>query len=148
MWSLSSIKTPRFLAVFEGVMVDEPNWKVKLWWNDGFAETTSSSVLARLIWRWWSFIQQEMSAKLAILGTCRVYIHLYLFVYGYITKGSSHNMHRPHEVTIICAWLAHTWLIIILHSCAIRIICRYDLPSRKLDMNSFRKAYIIWPISD
>ncbi len=34
MWSvkvsLSSITTPRFLAVFEGVMVDEPNWKVKL----------------------------------------------------------------------------------------------------------------------
>ncbi len=28
--SLSSITTPRFLAVFEGVMVDEPNWKVKL----------------------------------------------------------------------------------------------------------------------
>ncbi len=29
-FSLSSITTPRFLAVFEGVMVDEPNWKVKL----------------------------------------------------------------------------------------------------------------------
>ncbi len=24
------IKTPRFMAAFEGVMVDEPNWKVKL----------------------------------------------------------------------------------------------------------------------
>ncbi len=62
-FSLSSITTPRFLAVFEGVMVDESNWKVKLWWNDGFAETTSSSVLARLSWRWWSFIQLEMSAR-------------------------------------------------------------------------------------
>ncbi len=34
MWSvklgLSSITTPRFLAGFEGVMVDVPNWKVKL----------------------------------------------------------------------------------------------------------------------
>ncbi len=29
-------------------MVDEPNWKLKLWWSDGFAETTSSSLLARL----------------------------------------------------------------------------------------------------
>ncbi len=29
-FSLSSITTPRFLAVFEGVMVDELNWKVKL----------------------------------------------------------------------------------------------------------------------
>ncbi len=29
-FSLSSITTPRFLAVFEAVMVDEPNWKVKL----------------------------------------------------------------------------------------------------------------------
>ncbi len=29
-FSLSSFTTPRFLAVFEGVMVDEPNWKVKL----------------------------------------------------------------------------------------------------------------------
>ncbi len=29
-FSLSSITTPRFLAVFEGVMVDEPNCKVKL----------------------------------------------------------------------------------------------------------------------
>ncbi len=28
-FSLSSITTPRFL-VFEGAMVDEPNWKVKL----------------------------------------------------------------------------------------------------------------------
>ncbi len=28
-FSLSSITTPRFLAVFEEVMVDEPNWKVK-----------------------------------------------------------------------------------------------------------------------
>ncbi len=67
MWSekvsWSSIITPRFLAGFEGVMVDEPNWKVKLWWNDGFAETTCSSVLARLSWRWWSFIQQEMSVR-------------------------------------------------------------------------------------
>ncbi len=26
----SSITTPRILAVFEGVMVDEPNWMVKL----------------------------------------------------------------------------------------------------------------------
>ncbi len=60
-FSLSSITTPRFLAVFEGVMVDEPNWKVKLRWNDGIAETTSSSVLARLSWR--SFIQQEMSTR-------------------------------------------------------------------------------------
>ncbi len=47
-FSLSSITTTRFLAVFEGVMVDELNWKVKLWWSDGFVETTSSSVLARL----------------------------------------------------------------------------------------------------
>ncbi len=50
------ITTPRFLAVFEGygwcVMVDVPNWMVKLWWNYGFAGTTSSSVLARLSWRW------------------------------------------------------------------------------------------------
>ncbi len=53
---------------FEGVMVDEPNWKVKLWWNDGFAETTSSSVLARLSWRRWSFIQQKMSARHAEMG--------------------------------------------------------------------------------
>ncbi len=34
MWSgkvsRSSIITPRFLAVYEGVMVDEPNWKVKI----------------------------------------------------------------------------------------------------------------------
>ncbi len=59
-FSLSSITTTRFLAVFEGVMVDEPNWMWKLWWKYGFAETTSSSVLARLSWRWWSFIQQEM----------------------------------------------------------------------------------------
>ncbi len=29
-FSLSSITSPRFLAVFEGVMFDEPNWKVKL----------------------------------------------------------------------------------------------------------------------
>ncbi len=29
-FSLSSITTPRFLAVFEGVMVDVPNWMVKL----------------------------------------------------------------------------------------------------------------------
>ncbi len=29
-FSLSSITTPRFLAVFEGVIVDEPNWKGKL----------------------------------------------------------------------------------------------------------------------
>ncbi len=28
-FSLSSITIPRFLAVFEGVMVDEPNWKVR-----------------------------------------------------------------------------------------------------------------------
>ncbi len=35
----------------------------KLWWNDGFAETTSSSVLARLSWRRWSFIQQDMSIR-------------------------------------------------------------------------------------
>ncbi len=62
-FSLSSITTPRFLSVFEGVMVDESNWKMKLWWNDGFAETTSSSVLARFSWRWWSFIQLEMSAR-------------------------------------------------------------------------------------
>ncbi len=55
-FSLSSITTPRFLSVFEGFMVDETNWKVKLWWNGGFAETTSVSVLARLSWRWWSFI--------------------------------------------------------------------------------------------
>ncbi len=62
-FSLSLITTPRFLAVFEGVMFDVPNWMVKLWWNDGFAETTSSSVLARLSWRWWSIIQQEMSVR-------------------------------------------------------------------------------------
>ncbi len=47
-FSWSSITTPRFLAVFEGVMVDVHYWKVKLWWNNGFAETASSSVLARL----------------------------------------------------------------------------------------------------
>ncbi len=41
-----SIIYPRFLAVFEGVMVDVPNWMVKLWWNDGFDGTTSSSALA------------------------------------------------------------------------------------------------------
>ncbi len=68
MWSekvsWSTIITPRFLAVFEGVLVDVPNWKVKMWWNDGFDGTTSSSVLARLSWRWWSFIQQEMSVRL------------------------------------------------------------------------------------
>ncbi len=64
-FSLSSVTTPRFLAVSEGVMVDEPNWMVKLWWSDGFAGTTSSSVLARLSWRWWSFIQQEMSVRQA-----------------------------------------------------------------------------------
>ncbi len=29
-FSLSSITTPRFLPFFERVMVDEPNWKVKL----------------------------------------------------------------------------------------------------------------------
>ncbi len=29
-FSLSSITTSRFLAVFEGVLVDEPNWKVQL----------------------------------------------------------------------------------------------------------------------
>ncbi len=28
--NLSSITTPRFQAVFEGVMVDVPNWIVKL----------------------------------------------------------------------------------------------------------------------
>ncbi len=33
-FSLSSITTPRCLAVFEGVMVDEPNWKVKLRRNE------------------------------------------------------------------------------------------------------------------
>ncbi len=49
-FSLSSITTPRFLAVFKGLMVDEP---------------TISSVLARLSWRWWSFIQQEMSVRQA-----------------------------------------------------------------------------------
>ncbi len=59
-FSLSSITTPRFLAVFEGVMVDDPNWKVNLWWNDGFAETTSSSVLARLSWRWWSSSKKRL----------------------------------------------------------------------------------------
>ncbi len=32
-FSWSSITSPRFLAVFEGVMVDEPNWKVKLWFH-------------------------------------------------------------------------------------------------------------------
>ncbi len=63
--SWSSIITPIFLAVFEGVMVDVPNWMVKLWWNNGFDGTTSSSVLARLSWRWWSFIQQEMSVRQA-----------------------------------------------------------------------------------
>ncbi len=58
-------------------MVDEANWKVKLWWNDGFAETTSSSVLARLSWRWWSFIQQEMSARHAeIPGRSRDFVGL------------------------------------------------------------------------
>ncbi len=51
--------------VFEGVMVDVPNWMVKLWWSDGFDGTTSSSVLARLSWRWWSFMQQEMSVRQA-----------------------------------------------------------------------------------
>ncbi len=44
--SWSSIISPRFLAVFEGVMVDVPNWMVKLWWNVGFDGTTSSSALA------------------------------------------------------------------------------------------------------
>ncbi len=29
----SSNITPRFLSVFEGVMVDVPNWMVKLCWN-------------------------------------------------------------------------------------------------------------------
>ncbi len=69
MWSENvnwwSITTPGFLAVFGGVMVDVPNWMVKLWWNYGFSGATSSSVLARLSWRWWSFIQQEMSVRQA-----------------------------------------------------------------------------------
>ncbi len=70
--SWPSITTPRFLAVFEGVMVDEPNWKVKLWWKDGFDETTSSSVLARFSWRWWSFIQLEMSIRQAEMRAATV----------------------------------------------------------------------------
>ncbi len=62
-FSLSSIKTPRFMAAFEGFMFDEPNWKVKLWWSDRFAEATSSYFLARLSWRWCFFIQLEMSVR-------------------------------------------------------------------------------------
>ncbi len=58
-----SIITPRFLAVFERVMAGVLNWMVKLWWNDGFAGTTNSYVMAKLSWRWWSFIQQEMSVR-------------------------------------------------------------------------------------
>ncbi len=33
-------------SVFEAIMVDEPNLKVKLWWNDGIVETTSSFCLS------------------------------------------------------------------------------------------------------
>ncbi len=60
----SSITTPRFLTVLEGVMVDKPSCIEKLWWSEGLAETRSSSVLARLSWRWWSFIQLEISDRL------------------------------------------------------------------------------------
>ncbi len=63
----SSITTPRFLVVLEGVMVEEPTCIEKLRWSDGLAETMNSSVLARLSWRWWSFIQLEMSLRQAAM---------------------------------------------------------------------------------
>ncbi len=66
-WEIQRIinHNSKFSVCFWRSYVDEPNWKVKLWWNDGFDETTSGSVLARLSWRWWSFIQHEMSARQA-----------------------------------------------------------------------------------
>ncbi len=81
-WSVklnwSSITTPRFLAVLEGVMVDEPSCIEKLWWSDELAENTSSSVLARLSWRWWSIIQLEMSLRQAAMRAVTVgYIYIY-----------------------------------------------------------------------
>ncbi len=58
-WSL--IITPRFLAVFEGVMVEEPNWKVNC--DEMMGLLKPQAVLARLSWRWWSFIQLETSVR-------------------------------------------------------------------------------------
>ncbi len=96
-FSLSSITTPRFLAVFEGVMVDEPNWKVKLWWNYGFAETTSSSVLARLSWRWWSFTQLEMSVTFSYLADAFIQSDLQL---GNTWSDSSWRGKQTEEVLV------------------------------------------------
>ncbi len=49
-----------------------------------------------------------------------LYSPVFIRLYGHIAKGSSHNMHRPREVTVICVLLAHTWLIISLMVITVR----------------------------
>ncbi len=70
MWSekvsWSSIITPRLLAVFEGVMVDVPNWMVKFWWNDGFLEPQ-----AVLSWQGWVEGDDLSSSKKCLLDKLR-----------------------------------------------------------------------------
>ncbi len=33
-----------------------------------------------------------------------LYSPVFIHLYGHIAKGSSHNMHRPREVTVICVF--------------------------------------------
>ncbi len=54
--SWSSKITPRFLTKVDWVIVDEPNWTVKLCCRVWVAGRTRSSVFARLSCRWCSFI--------------------------------------------------------------------------------------------
>ncbi len=52
-----------FWPKFDGVIVEEHSWMVKSCCRVGVAGKTRSSVFARLICRWCSFIHAEMSAR-------------------------------------------------------------------------------------
>src|SRR4029434_9614748 len=66
MWSvkvsLSSIMTPRCLAVLDGTR-DKESILMLMWWMACLAGKTISSVLARFSWRWWFFIHVDISAR-------------------------------------------------------------------------------------
>lgn len=57
---------PRFLTQLDGIIVDEPGWKVKLCCTVGEAGKTRSSVFARLSCRWIYFFHTTVESS--VLG--------------------------------------------------------------------------------
>ncbi len=117
-------------------MVDEPNWKVKLWWSDRFAETTSSSVLClsyvKLLT--WIPVQVFLISFVCFLCSCVfitiTYPHPIPDTSSWKYTQSSHNISKPGNRQYL-----HQYH---LHSSKRPYICHYS-PSSAVHLHQYNK---------